>query len=113
MHFADSSSDEVSSEYSFFSPAVQGHVNSRLLMMPGTPSHTQRQQMRQQSVNKVLQWQGQKIYVPAMVMKNSKENAIRRYSYKLDLDGFSGAETNINWKKMSDECQLLELFGLI
>jgi hypothetical protein len=42
-YIADSLSDEVSSEDSFFSPANQGHVNSRVLMMPETPSHTQRQ----------------------------------------------------------------------
>jgi hypothetical protein len=40
-YIADSLSDEASSDKdSFFSPAVQGHVNSRLLMMPETPSHT-------------------------------------------------------------------------
>jgi hypothetical protein len=42
-YIVDSLSDEASSEDSFFSPAVQGHVNSRLLMMLETPSHTQRQ----------------------------------------------------------------------
>jgi hypothetical protein len=42
-YIADSLSDEASSEDSVFSPAVQGHVNSRLLMMPETPSHTRRQ----------------------------------------------------------------------
>jgi hypothetical protein len=31
-------------------------------------------------------------------------------SEKNDLDGFFGAEANINWKKMSDEGQLPELF---
>jgi hypothetical protein len=53
-YIADSLLDEVSSEDSFFSPAVQGHVNSRLLMMletllilkdnkgEETLSHTQR-----------------------------------------------------------------------
>ena len=91
-------------------------------------------------MNEVLQRQGQKIYVgihphkdvasipktknsdivrlgfnnvdgiPAMVTNNSKVNAIRRYAYKHDLDGFFGAETNINWKKMPDEGQLPELF---
>jgi hypothetical protein len=117
-YIADSLSDEVSSEDSFFTPAVQGHVNSRLLTMPATPSHTQRQQGRWPTVNEVLQQQGQKIYVgihphkdmasipkmknsdivrlgfnnvdgiPVMVMNNSKVNAIRRYVYKHDLDGF-------------------------
>jgi hypothetical protein len=48
--------------------------------------------------------------IPAMVTNNSKVNAIRRYAYKHDLDGFFGAETNINWKKMPDEGQLPELF---
>jgi hypothetical protein len=42
-YIADSLSDKVAIEDSFFSPAVQGHVNSRLLMMLETPSHTQRQ----------------------------------------------------------------------
>jgi hypothetical protein len=41
-YIVDSSLDDVSSEDSFFSPAGQGHVNSRLLMMLETPSHTQR-----------------------------------------------------------------------
>jgi hypothetical protein len=48
--------------------------------------------------------------IPVMVTNNSKVNAIRRYAYKHDLDGFFGAETNINWKKMPDEGQLSELF---
>ncbi len=91
-------------------------------------------------MNEVLQWQGQKIYVGihphkdvasipktknwdivrlgfnnvdgilVMVMNNSKVNAIRIYVYKHDLDGFFGAEININWKKMPDEGQLPELF---
>jgi hypothetical protein len=43
-YIADSSLNEVSSEDSFFSPADQGHVNSRLLMMQVTPSHTRRRQ---------------------------------------------------------------------
>jgi hypothetical protein len=42
-YIVDSLSDKVSSEDSFFSSGVQGHVNSRLLMMPDTPSHTQSQ----------------------------------------------------------------------
>ncbi len=93
-------------------------------------------------MNEVLQWQGQKSYmgihphkdvasipnmknsdivrlgfnkvdgIPVMVMNNSKVNAIRRYVYKHDLDGFFGAETNINWKKMPDKGQLPELFCL-
>jgi hypothetical protein len=50
--------------------------------------------------------------IPVMVMNNSKVNAIRRYVYKHDLDGFFGAETNINWKKMPDKGQLPELFCL-
>jgi hypothetical protein len=48
--------------------------------------------------------------IPATVTNNSKVNAIRRYVRKNDLDGFFGAEANINWKKMSDEGQLPELF---
>jgi hypothetical protein len=48
--------------------------------------------------------------IPATVMNNSKVNAIRRYVRKNDLDGFFGAEANINWKKMSDKVQLPELF---
>jgi hypothetical protein len=48
--------------------------------------------------------------IPVMVMNNNKVNAIRRCVYKHDLDGFFGAETNINWKKMLDEGQLPELF---
>jgi hypothetical protein len=48
--------------------------------------------------------------IPVMVMNNSKVNAIRIYVYKHDLDGFFGAEININWKKMPDEGQLPELF---
>jgi hypothetical protein len=48
--------------------------------------------------------------IPATVTNNSKVNAIRRYVRKNDLDGFFGAEANINWKKMSDEGQLPVLF---
>jgi hypothetical protein len=48
--------------------------------------------------------------IPAKVTNNSKVNAIRRYVRKNDLDGFFGAKANINWKKMSDEGQLPELF---
>jgi hypothetical protein len=33
-----------------------------------------------------------------------------RYVRKNDLDGFFGAKANNNWKKMSDEGQLSELF---
>lgn len=48
--------------------------------------------------------------IPVMVTNNSMVNAIRRYLRKNNLDGFFGAETNINWKKMSDKGQLPELF---
>jgi hypothetical protein len=48
--------------------------------------------------------------IPAMVTNNSKVNAIRSYVRKNDLDVFFGAKANINWKKMSEEGQLPELF---
>jgi hypothetical protein len=48
--------------------------------------------------------------IPATVTNNSKVNTIRRCVRKNDLNGFFGAEANINWKKMSDEGQLSELF---
>jgi hypothetical protein len=49
--------------------------------------------------------------IPAMVTNNSKViNAIRRYVRKNNLDGFFAAEANINWKNISDEGQLPELF---
>jgi hypothetical protein len=37
--------------------------------------------------------------IPVTVTNNSKVNAIRRYVRKNDLDGFFGAEANINWKR--------------
>jgi hypothetical protein len=46
----------------------------------------------------------------ANVIGNDKVNAIRRYARKHDLDAFFGVEANINWKKMPEEGQLLELF---
>jgi hypothetical protein len=44
------------------------------------------------------------------IVGNRKVNAIRRYALKHDLDAFFGAEVNINWKKMPESGQLLELF---
>jgi hypothetical protein len=44
------------------------------------------------------------------VIGNEKVNAIRQYARKHDLDAFFGVEANINWKKMPEEGQLLELF---
>jgi hypothetical protein len=54
-YIADSSSDEVSSEDSFFSPAVQGHVNSTLLMMLATAFRTLLQFQRQRT-QRLLGW---------------------------------------------------------
>jgi hypothetical protein len=99
-YIADSLSDEASSEDSFFSPAVQGHDNSRLLMMPETPSHTQRQQGRWRTVNEVLQQQqGQKIYVGIQPHKDvasipkTKNSDIVRLGFN-NVDGIPAMVTN-------------------
>jgi hypothetical protein len=50
-------------------------------------------------------------YLQQLQTIGSKVKTIRRYVRKNDLDGFFGAEANINWKKMSeDKGQLPELF---
>jgi hypothetical protein len=48
--------------------------------------------------------------IPAITTGNNKVNAIKRFVNHFELDGFFGAEGNLNWKAMSRAGRLPEQF---
>ena len=47
---------------------------------------------------------------PAVMINNPKVLALKKWMRKYDVDGFFGAEGNVNWKKMPTDGQLPEFF---
>ena len=47
---------------------------------------------------------------PAVTINNPKVSALKKWMRKYDVDGFFGAEGNVNWKKMPTDGQLPEFF---
>ena len=49
---------------------------------------------------------------PAVTINNPKVSALKKWMRKYDVDGFFGAEGNVNWKKMPTDGRLPEFFCL-
>ena len=47
---------------------------------------------------------------PAVMINNPKVSALKKWMWKYDVDGFFGAEGNVNWKKMPMDGRLPKFF---